>query len=265
MELNEAKLVAGWVVKGVIALFVLMIFFGSFYVIGVGEVGVIFNQATGKTKSVQSGFNLKIPFVEVLSVFDIRTQRIDIVEDCASKDLQLVRMKTVLNYHLDYTKVNEIFTKVGRDYTYKIITPITNEIAKALVSQYTVENIIVKRSELKDKIEEALRAKFKEYYIIIESVNLVNVDFTPEFNRVVEAKQIEEQKIKTAEYKKMQAAQNKEAVILEAEGESRRQELIRATVNPQIVSLEWIKKWDGKLPVTMLGDKTLLMLNQDNK
>ena len=63
----------------------------------------------------------------------------------------------------------------------------------------------------------------------------------------------------------MQAAQNKEAVILEAEGESRRQELIRATVNSQIVSLEWIKKWDGKLPVTMLGDKTVMMLNQDSK
>jgi len=123
----------------------------------------------------------------------------------------------------------------------------------------------VKRAELKDAIEAALREKLKEYFVVIESVNLVNIDFTPEFNRVVEAKQIEEQKIKTAEYKKMQAAQNKEAVILEAEGESRRQELIRATVNPQIVSLEWIKKWDGKLPVTMLGDKTVMMLNQDSK
>ncbi len=41
--------------------------------------------------------------------------------------------------------------------------------------------------------------------------------------------------------------------------------LRESKVNPQIVSLEWIKKWDGKLPVTMLGDKTLLMLNQDDK
>jgi prohibitin 1 len=262
---DQIKLAIGWAVKAAVTVMVLMIVFGSFYVIGVGQVGVIFNQATGKTKSVQSGFSLKIPVVEQLSVFDIRTQRIDITEDCASKDLQLVRMKTVLNYHLDYTKVNEIFTKVGRDYTEKIIVPITNEIAKSLVSQYTVENIIVKRAELKDAIEEALRAKFKEYFVVIESVNLVNVDFTPEFNRVVEQKQIEEQKIKTAEYKKLQAAQNKEAVILEAEGESRRQELIKATVNQQIVSLEWIKKWDGKLPVTMLGDKTVMMLNQDSK
>jgi len=261
----DLKLAISWAIKAAIAVIALMILFGSFYVVGVGQVGVIFNQATGRTKSVQSGFSLKIPVVEQLSVFDIRTQRIDILEDCASKDLQLVKMKTVINYHLDYTKVNEIFTKVGRDYTDKIIIPITNEIAKSLVSQYTVENIIVKRAELKDAIEEALREKLKEYFIVIESVNLVNVDFTPEFNRVVEAKQIEEQKIKTAEYKKMQAAQNKEAVILEAEGESRRQELIKATVNTQIVSLEWIKKWDGTLPRTMLGDKTVMMFNQDEK
>jgi prohibitin 2 len=264
MELDaQIKLAINWAIKAVIAVVVLNILFGSFYVVGVGQVGVIFNQATGRTKSVQSGFSLKMPIIDQLNVFDIRTQRIDIEEECASKDLQLVRMKTVINYHLDYTKVNEIFTKVGRDYSAKVIIPVTNEIAKSLVSQYTVENIIVKRAELKDAIEEALRLKLKEYFVVIESVNLVNVEFTPEFNRVVEAKQIEEQKIKTAEYKKMQAAQNKEAVILEAEGESRRQELIRATVNPQIVSLEWIKKWDGKLPVTMLGDKTVMMLNQD--
>jgi prohibitin 1 len=262
---DQIKSAIGWAIKAAVTVIVLMIVFGSFYVVGVGQVGVIFNQATGRTKSVQSGFSLKIPVVEQLSVFDIRTQRIDITEDCASKDLQLVKMKTVINYHLDYTKVNEIFTKVGRDYTDKIIIPITNEIAKSLVSQYTVENIIVKRAELKDAIEEALREKLKGYFVVIESVNLVNVDFTPEFNRVVEAKQIEEQKIKTAEYKKMQAAQNKEAVILEAEGESRRQELIKATVNPQIVSLEWIKKWDGKLPATMLGDDTVMMLNKDAK
>ncbi|MDP3041903.1 MAG: prohibitin family protein [Candidatus Omnitrophota bacterium] len=262
---DKIKIVINWVIKAIVAIVVLIIFFGSFYVVGVGQVGVIFNQATGRTKSVQSGFSLKMPIVDQLNVFDIRTQRIDIEEECASKDLQLVRMKTVINYHLDYTKVNEIFTKVGRDYSSKVIVPVTNEIAKSLVSQYTVENIIVKRAELKDAIEEALRIKLKEYFVVIESVNLVNVEFTPEFNRVVEAKQIEEQKIKTAEYKKMQAAQNKEAVILEAEGESRRQELIRATVNPQIVSLEWIKKWDGKLPVTMLGDDTVLMLNKDSK
>lgn len=266
MELDDQiKLVINWVIKAVIVIVALNILFGSFYVVGVGQVGVIFNQATGRTKSVQSGFSLKMPIVDQLNVFDIRTQRIDIEEECASKDLQLVRMKTVINYHLDYTKVNEIFTKVGRDYSVKVIIPVTNEIAKSLVSQYTVENIIVKRAELKDAIEEALRIKLKDYFVVIESVNLVNVEFTPEFNRVVEAKQIEEQKIKTAEYKKMQAAQNKEAVILEAEGESKRQELIRATVNPQIVSLEWIKKWDGKLPVTMLGDDTVLMLNKDSK
>ncbi|MFH1199387.1 MAG: prohibitin family protein [Candidatus Omnitrophota bacterium] len=266
MEHKDAiRLGISWGVVVAVAILVLIIIFNSFYVIGVGQVGVIFNQATGQTKTVQSGLSFKIPIVEQLSVFDIRTQRIDINEDCASKDLQLVRMKTVLNYHLDYTKVNEIFTKVGRDYTDKVIIPITNEIAKSLVSQYTVENIIVKRAELKDAIEVALRLRLKDYFVVIESVNLVNIDFTAEFNRVVESKQIEEQKIKTAEYKKMQAAQNKEAVILEAEGESKRQELIRATVNPQIVSLEWIKKWDGRLPVTMLGDKTVMMLNQDEK
>ena len=57
----DVKLAIGWAIKAAIAVIALMILFGSFYVIGVGQVGVIFNQATGRTKSVQSGFSLKIP------------------------------------------------------------------------------------------------------------------------------------------------------------------------------------------------------------
>ena len=57
-RMDEIKLAISWVTKAAIAVVVLIILFGSFYVIGVGQVGVIFNQATGRTKSVQSGFSV---------------------------------------------------------------------------------------------------------------------------------------------------------------------------------------------------------------
>jgi prohibitin 1 len=238
---------------------------GSFFSVGAGVVGVTFNSITGDTAAYSQGMYFKIPIVTSVIKFDVKTQREDIQADSASKDLQKVKVHVAINYHLDYKKVNELYVKVGRDYIEKVINPAVNESVKASVAQFPVEEIIVKREDVKILIEKSLKDRLAIYNIILESVNLVNISFDEEFNRVVEQKQIEEQKIKTAEYIKKQAEQKKQATILEAEGEARKQELLRATISKDTVMMKWIDKWDGKLPTYMMGDKTMMMVPGDNK
>jgi prohibitin 2 len=161
---------------------------------------------------------------------------------------------------LKQDKVNDLYVTVGRDYIKKIIFPAVNESVKASTAQFPVEEIIVKREQVKNMIEKLLAERLAIYHIVLESVNLVDITFDAEFNKVVEEKQIEEQKIKTAEYRKKQAEQNKLTTILEAEGEARKQQLLRMSVNKDVVSLKYIEKWDGKLPIYMLGDRTMMML-----
>ena len=57
----------------------------------------------------------------------------------------------------------------------------------------------------------------------------------------------------------------KEIQILNAEGEAEALQIKGASVssNPKIVQLEWIQKWDGKLPEIMTGDGNGLLLNID--
>jgi prohibitin 1 len=233
---------------------------GSFFSVGAGVVGVTFNSITGSTAAYSQGMYFKIPLVVSVIKFDVKTQREDIQADSASKDLQKVKVHVAINYHLDYKKVNELYVRVGRDFNEKVIHPAVNESVKASVAQFPVEEIIVKREDVKVLIEKSLKERLAIYNIILESVNLVNISFDEEFNKVVEQKQIEEQKIKTAEYIKKQAEQKKQATILEAEGEARKQELLRATISKDTVMMKWIDKWDGKLPVYMMGDKTMMML-----
>jgi regulator of protease activity HflC (stomatin/prohibitin superfamily) len=238
----------------------LLITCGSCFSVGAGIVGVTFNTITGSTDSYSQGTYLKLPLITNVYKFDVKTQREDIKAESASKDLQSVMVKVVVNYHLDYAKVNNLFVKVGKDYVEKVIHPAVNESVKASVAQFPVEEIIVKREDVKTIIETVLKERLATYNIILESVNLVNISFDDEFNKVVEQKQIEEQKIKTAEYKKRQAEQNKAATILEAEGEARRNELLRATISKDTVMMQWINKWDGKLPTYMMGDKTSMLI-----
>lgn len=255
------------IVGGCIALAVLIFAIIMFPVFSVdaGEVGVLFNRFNGQTQSYSQGTHFRMPIAQSVYKFDVKTQRMDVEAESASKDLQVVHVTAMLNYHLVYDKVNELFVKVGRDYGEKIIHPATNEVLKAAVAQFPVEQIIINRDKLKDMIELTLKQKLANYNIELEAINLVNIGFDPEFNKVVEQKQIEEQKIKTAEYQKRQAMEYKEKTILEAQAEAEKQRLMKSNVNESIVALEWIKKWNGALPQTMMGEKGMMMISPKEK
>jgi len=120
---------------------------GSCYTVGAGVVGVTFNRITGATDAYSQGLHFKLPIVTDVVKFDVKTQKETIDADSASKDLQKVFVKVVINYHLDYEKVNNLYVKVGRDYADKVLHPAVNESVKASVSQYPVEEIIVKRED----------------------------------------------------------------------------------------------------------------------
>ncbi len=247
-------------IGAVIGILFLIVTCGSYFSVGAGVVGVTFNTITGTTAAHSQGMHLKLPLITNVIKFDVKTQREDIKADSSSKDLQKVDVHVALNYHLDYTKVNDLYVKVGRDYNEKVIHPAVNESVKASTAQFPVEQIIVEREKLRGLIEDSLKERLIHYNIILESVNLINISFDPEFNKVVEEKQIEEQKIKTAEYKKKQAEQDKQASILQAEGEARKQELLRASVSREVIELKWIESWDGHLPTYMMSDKTMMMM-----
>lgn len=258
---DELRIVVSVLKGAVVGVVGLIVFLGSWFSVSVGEVGVTINRFTGKTQTHTSGLHMKLPLFTGVEKFDVKTKRADTQTEAASKDIQRVNAHVVLNYHLFYDKVNELYTTVGADYESLVIDPAVKESVKAATAKFPAESIIVNRHGLKDMIEADLTARLKEYNIVLESLNLVDIKFSEDFNEVVEQKQIEEQKIKTAEYQRRQAEEKKKQTILEAEADAEKQRLLKQSITKDIVALEYLKKWDGKLPQTMLGDKTILMIS----
>ena len=246
----------------VVAILVLITAGNPIAIIDAGERGVVFSRITGvKATVMEEGLNFKMPFVESVVKYDVRTQKLERKFEAASKDLQSVEVRTVVNYHLETAMVSKIHQEIGTDYERKIILPAVEEAVKIGVAQFPVEKIIVEREKLKGIVTELLKIEMVKDNIIVENVNLVNIDLSAEFNKIVELKQMEEQKIKTAEYKKKQAQQEKEMVILHAEAQATKQKLLRQSVNKDIIALKWIEKWDGTLPQTMLGEGSVPMID----
>ena len=248
---DEVKILKkiGIVVFVVIILITFM--FGSFRTIKSGEVGIKtrFGKVVGNR--LNEGINLKVPFIEKIVKMNIRVQKIEIDTSGASKDLQDVQMKIAVNYRVDYKKATSLYKNVGTKYEETILNPAIQESIKAVTSRYTAEELITKRNEVSDGCEQELSSKVLKYGLTIDSLNITDFDFSEEFNKAIEEKQVAEQKVLTAKQELEKAKVDAEKKIVAAEAEKQANELKQQTLTDNIIKEKFIDKWDGKTPVVM--------------
>jgi prohibitin 1 len=253
---SKIQTISGWVV---IVFAVLFFVLSTFYVVQPGEVGIeiLFGKVV---QYAPSGINGKNPFALVVKM-DLKTQKYELKLEGASKDLQEITADVAINYRLNYEKIAELYNKIGVDYVSKVIDPAVLNLSKAAISQFAITDVVVERNKLAKTIFDSLNERLNSYFIILETVNLNNIAFSKAFTVAVTEKQVQEQKVQTAEYRRQQAEKDKESTILDAQAEAEKQRLLRQTTSKEVIELKWIEKWNGQLPTYMLGDDSVPMVN----
>jgi prohibitin 1 len=208
-------------VGGGVLLFVLL-FFRPFAIVNAGERGVVMRFGQVQDGVLNEGLHLVIPFITAVKNMSVRVQRSDIKAQAASKDLQDVTTEVALNWHIDPAKVNTVYQRVGDEAQIleRIINPAVSEVLKAATAKKNVEEILIKRTELKQEIDQALKKRLSGYGLEVDDVSLVDFGFSPEFNKSIEAKQIAEQEAKQAEFVALKATKDAEAEVNRAKGQA---------------------------------------------
>jgi len=240
--------VAGFII------FIIIAFSSSFTTIGPGERGVVFSRFGGvKDVLLDEGLRFKIPFVEDIVRIDVKIQKSETVASAASKDLQTVSSTIAINYHIDPNKVNVVYQEIGLFFKERIIDPGVQEAVKAAAAQFTAEELITRRSEVKEQIRESLAKRLLVFNIIVDDFNIVDFAFSREFNTAIEAKQTAEQQALKARRDLDRIKIEAEQKITQARAEAEGQRLQRETITPTLLQLRAIEKWDGKFPQVIGG------------
>jgi prohibitin 2 len=190
-------------------------------------------------------------------------QKVEYDAEAASKDLQTVHTKVAVNFHPVAESVPALFREVGPGYTEKVIHPAVQEAVKASSAKYTAEELITKRDQIKASIQEHMRSVLQRNHVVLVEIYITNFEFSNEFSRAIEAKQVAEQRA-------LQAKRDLDRIKIEAEqaiATSRAQaealRMQREAVTPNLIELRKvevqklaIEKWNGQLPTTMLGGTT---------
>lgn len=241
----------------IVILFVIVLNF-PIVVIGAGERGVVFNNISGiEDRVLDEGVHFRIPFVQIVKTLSVKVQKNEIDAQAASKDLQTVTTKIVINWHLDDKETHRIYQNIGDEKTVvdRIIVPNTNEVVKAATAQKTAEELLTKRADLKNVIDTSLTERLKTYNIILDDVSIVDLDFSEQFNQAIEAKATAEQNALKAQndLKRIEIEAQQQIETAKAEAESIRIKTQALQQNQELVKLNAVEKWDGKLPTYVLG------------
>jgi regulator of protease activity HflC (stomatin/prohibitin superfamily) len=149
--------------------------------------------------------------------------------------------------------VNVIYQEIGLFFKERIIDPAVQEAVKAVTAQFTAEELITRRSEVKEQIRESLAKRLLVFNIIVDDFNIVDFSFSREFNAAIEAKQTAEQQALKAKRDLDRIKIEAEQKVTQARAEAEAQRLQRETITPTILQLRAIEKWDGKFPQVIGG------------
>ena len=249
------------IIEGIFALLLvivcLVIGFGSWGTIDAGNVGVVtrMGAVTGEIKP--AGFYTKMPWTVTVIPMNIQVQKEQSESKSTSKDLQQVDATISLNISLDSSKAAQVYQTIGVDYIATVVDPAVQESVKAIMAQYTAEELVTKREEVRDAIDTLISGKLTPLGIKTEAVNIVNFQFSETFNAAIEAKVTASQNALAAQNKLAQIKFEAEQRIAQAEGEAKaitiQAAAIQATGGSAYIQLQAITKWDGRLPQYMGG------------
>ncbi|MDY6936761.1 MAG: prohibitin family protein [Cyanobacteriota bacterium] len=236
-------------VGGIAVAFVILIAFSSFVIINPGQAGVISILGKARDGALLEGLHIKPPIISQVDIYDVTVQKFEVPAQSSTKDLQDLSGRFAINFRLDPVRVVEIRRTQGTlaNIVSKIIAPQTQESFKIAAARRTAEESITKRTELKEDFDSALESRLQKYDIIVLDTSVVDLNFSPEFSKAVEEKQIAEQSAQRAVYVAQQAEQEAQAEINRAKGRAESQRLIAETLKAQggqlVLQKEAIEAW----------------------
>jgi len=270
-----------------IVLAVLFLAFQSAVSVKTGHIGVKTRFGKVISESLPAGLHFRTPFVEDIDQVEIREQKMEMSTSASSADLQTIQSSIAANFRPDPTNAHLLFEEVGREYEQRILYPAVEETVKAVTAKYTAEELITRRTQVRDEMEAMLKSRVEGNHILITKFNIVNFEFSRSFNAAIEEKQTAEQealratnilrrmkveadqKIETArgaaESVKLAARAEAEAITMRAEAEAGAQKLLAEVINRDVVRLRAIEKWDGTMPKVTGETVPFISVDSDSK
>jgi prohibitin 2 len=242
-------------VVGIVAVLLLLWALAPFASVPAGYRGVMTTFGNPSGEVLSEGIHFRVPLAQTLNLVNVSIQKGEGDGDAASRDLQTVHTRVALNYHVAPEGAVSVFRDLGNEPGSRIILPAVQEAVKAVTARFTAEELVAKRTDVRDQIMVQLRERLARHGIKVDEFSIVNFNFSKSFNDAIEAKTTAEQLKLKAERDLQRIEVEAKQRVAQARAEAESLAVQRQQVTPELIRLREmenqrlaIEKWDGKLP-----------------
>jgi len=213
------------------------------------------------------GFYWYNPWSTDVEVLNASQQKIELATAVYTKDAQQATVKATVTFRLDPSKAHIMYRRAGTaDWANAIPIPaVIAEVIKNEFGRNNAMNVISQRAQVANNITIIAQQTLAKRGIVLDSFELVNVDYSDAFEEAVEAKEVAVQDAIREKNKTVAVQERANQAVISAKGqaESMRVRAQALESNPKLVEYEAVQKWNGELPNYMMGQSVpFINLNQ---
>lgn len=237
-----------------VALLVLLTAFGGFYVVHPQERGVRVTLGSMSDQPLGPGVGLKWPWLTHIIKVNVQQTTQELAAECFSSDLQQVQVKLKVLYRIPEMSVVRTVRDYAGDPFDSLILPRVQEAIKEVTATKTAAEIVKTREEIKVKALEASRVKVGEILVLADLV-IEDVKLSPDLERAIEAKMVQQQEAEKAVYREEQAQTEAKIAVTKAKGEAEAIQIQGAALErtPRLIDLKMVERWNGVAPQVVGG------------
>jgi prohibitin 2 len=267
-------------ILGMIAGVVLILFIvTSIRVIPVGYAMVRFNILNKHLTSLREGVVFIPPIIFRTHIYDLRRQeytmssakgegkRRDIDDSLWSPTKEGLQVGIDLTcwYRLNPAEVTGIHRRIGADFDEKVVRPAIRSTVRLVISEYPIMDVYSeKRKLIQQEILDRTKELLEKDGFVIEEIILRDVNFTSDFGKAIEEKQIAQQEAERMRYildKEQLEADRKK---IEAEGKARAIDIVSRELkkNPEYINYLYVEKLSENVELIISDQGTILNLGE---
>ena len=209
------------------------------------------------------GLHFYNPFTSSIKEFNVRKETWSSKTEIFTKDTQKVDVEFTVTYYPDPKMVNVIYLEVGneRQLIEKIIMPVSLGTMKDSIGQVIADELVSKREIVTKTALKEVQESLAEKHVIVTDLQFTNLNFDDAYEKAVEQKVVAIQEAQKAKNDTIRIEEEARQTIAtaKAEAEAMRIKSQALAQNKGLVQFEIAQKWDGKLPVYMLGNSIPLL------
>ncbi|MBK8792692.1 MAG: prohibitin family protein [Holophaga sp.] len=261
-----------------------LLFLGSMaVVVPPGQAGVQVLFGSVKPDPMPAGLHFINPFSSVVE-FEVRTKNYtmtNVAEEgqkrgddsiaVITSDGLTVKLDATVFYALQQARLPEILRTIGTDVEEKIVrSEIRASMRDAAANLTATELYTSKRQTFIESVKKTLKASFEGRGVTLEEVLLRNVLLPDQITRAINDKIAADQESQKMAFVLLKEKQEAERKRIEAEGQAKAQQIVSASLTPQIIEYQRIQALrdigaKGNLIITPMGGATPMIQVQGKK